>query len=183
MRSLLVLLIGGAALIAAPAPLPRPAVVESIVVAPEGDPERAAEQIRSLELIEKAFVNALSPGVYRGATPAWVRERLHVEVIRDGSALRITLSDCECENALALLRTVVQQHLYERVLLRKEITDSLIERLGVHMKYLREEMEPETYLAEVAAKGRDMLSARLRRLTSEEEDAIVLLQPCRVRGR
>jgi hypothetical protein len=181
MQSLAILL-----LFAAPAPLPRPAIIESIVTAP-GAPQRAAEQIRSIKSIERAFAHAFSPGEYRGKSPTWVQERLQVEVIRDGSALRITLSDCEPADAVAILDVLIQEHLCERIPKRKEIMTLLMKRVEDDRRRLRggrigEESEG-TPLNSNKARAIFHQYVRAMSHSEKEEEAINLLRPCRVRGR
>jgi hypothetical protein len=164
-------------LIAAPAPLPRPAVIESIVTAPDA-PQRAAEQIRSLDSIERALALAFSPDEYRGKSPDWVRERLRVEVIRDGSALRLTMSDCNPVDAVTILDALIQEYLCERIPNRKK--DLARMRRALLEARLREKARG---IDENPERERKITQEFLRTTTNKQEvDAIILLQPCRVRG-
>jgi hypothetical protein len=158
----------------APAPLPKrgrgPAVDAVLRLRAGGG---RAERAGSLAEVEAAFAQALWAGEHRGKTPAWVHERLRVEVIGGGEALRLTLrgyGQGQERDALALLDLLVQKHVRDQIPLRRAIRED-VKRLNHRRRGGLREEDVREALREA------------REATRKEEDAIVQQQPAVRRGR
>jgi hypothetical protein len=120
MRSLALMVLLGGVLTAdaAPAPLPRPVNVESVVVVPKQyEAQSLATTLRSGWFLASALQNGLPPGTQKPSSD-WVKARLRVSSEDGGGSLRLTLVNCEDEG-LDLMRAIVAEYLCEVIPERK----------------------------------------------------------------